>query len=138
MKKTIFNNKKLIASVIVVILGIVALLGYKSVVSTNINELNVEKEYTFIVRDVDNTFNNEYKFKTEESFLGKALANRGIIETDNRGTTRFVTAINGKKADSSKQEWWNLKINGENSTTGIDDTVINNGDRIEFVFTTGW
>ena len=96
------------------------------------------KEYTFIVRDTDNTFNNEYKFETDESSLGKDLDNRGIIETDDSGTTRFVTAVDGKKADSSKQEWWNLKVNGENSVTGVDDTIINNGDKIEFVLTTGW
>ena len=43
-----------------------------------------------------------------------------------------------KKADSSKQEWWNLKVNDENSVTGVDDTIINDGDKIEFILTTGW
>lgn len=138
MKKTSFNNKKIIVSIIVVLLGLAALLGYKSIVNKNMNEAKGLKEYTFIVRDTDNTFNNEYKFKTDESSLGKDLDNRGLIETDDSGATRFVTAVDGKKADSSKQEWWNLKVNNENSTTGVDDTIINDGDKIEFVLTTGW
>ncbi|NME83947.1 DUF4430 domain-containing protein [Clostridium sp. SM-530-WT-3G] len=132
------KNKKVIVSLIVIVLGIAALLGYRNVVNRKMNEANGTKEYTFIVRDTDNTFNNEYKFETDESSLGKDLDNRGIIETDDSGTTRFVTAVDGKKADSSKQEWWNLKVNGENSVTGVDDTIINNGDKIEFVLTTGW
>ncbi|HCW53284.1 MAG TPA: hypothetical protein DG753_06015 [Clostridium sp.] len=132
------KNKKVIVSLIVIILGIAALLGYKNIVNRKMNEANGTKEYTFIIRDTDNTFNNEYKFETDESSLGKDLDNRGIIETDDSGTTRFVTAVDGKKADSSKQEWWNLKVNGENSVTGVDDTIINNGDKIEFVLTTGW
>lgn len=132
------KNKKVIVSLIVIVLGMAALLGYRNVVNRKMNEANGTKEYTFIVRDTDNTFNNEYKFETDESSLGKDLDNRGIIETDDSGTTRFVTAVDGKKADSSKQEWWNLKVNGENSVTGVDDTIINNGDKIEFVLTTGW
>lgn len=138
MKKTFFSNKKVIVSLIVIILGIAALLGYRSVANRNMNQAKGMKEYTFIVRDTDNTFNNEYKFETEESSLGKDLDSRGIIETDDSGPTRFVTAVDGKKADSSKQEWWNLKVNDENSVTGVDDTIINDGDKIEFILTTGW
>lgn len=137
MKKTFFN-KKIIVSLVVIILGVAALLGYKGMVNKNLNDAKGLKEYTFIVRDTDNTFYDEYKFTTEESSLGKDLDNRGVIETDDSGATRFVTAVDGKKADSSKQEWWNLKVNGENSNTGVDETVINNGDKIEFVLTTGW
>lgn len=137
MKKTFFN-KKIIVSLIVVILGLAALLGYKSIANIKMNKAKGLKEYTFIVRDTDNTFNDEYKFTTEESSLGKDLDNRGIIETDDSGTMRFVTAVDGKKADSAKQEWWNLKVNGQDSNTGVDETVINDGDKIEFILTTGW
>lgn len=138
LKKTLLNNKKIIVSIIVVLLGLAALLGYKNIINKKMDASKGAKEYILVVRDVDNTFNNEYKFKTDESSLGKDLDNRGIIETDDSGATRFVTAVDGKKADSSKQEWWNLKVNDENSTTGVDDTVINDGDKIEFVLTTGW
>ena len=138
LKKILLNNKKIIVSIIVVILGLVSLFGYKSIINKKMDASKGDKEYILIVRDVENTFNNEYKFKTDESSLGKDLDNRGLIETDDSGATRFVTAVDGKKADSSKQEWWNLKVNDENSTTGVDDTVINDGDKIEFVLTTGW
>lgn len=130
------KNKKIIVSIIVLVLGIAALIGYKSIRLNN----NVEgtKEYTLIVRDTNNSFNEEFDFKTDETYLGKDLDNRNIIKTDDSGASRFVTGVNNIDADSSKQEWWNLKINGEDSMTGVDDTTINDGDKIEFILTTGW
>ena len=130
------KNKKIIVSLIVIAIAIFGLLGYK--VFVNSKQIQGQKEYTLIVRDSDNTFKDEFNFNTEEGSLGKDLDNRNLIETDNSGSSRFVTGVNGKKADASKQEWWNLKINGKDSQTGVDDTPINNGDKIEFILTTGW
>ncbi len=52
--------------------------------------------------------------------------------------TRFITGVDGLNADANKQEWWNLKINGKDSQTGIDDTAIKDGDKIELILTIGW
>lgn len=130
------KNKKIIVSLIIIVIAIFGLVGYKAFI--NSKQIQGQKEYILIVRDTDNTFKDEFNFKTEEGSLGKDLDNRNLIETDNSGASRFVTGVNGKKADASKQEWWNLKVNGENSQTGVDDTPINNGDTIEFILTTGW
>lgn len=130
------RNKKIIISLFVIVFAILGLVGYKAFV--NSKQIQGQKEYTLVVRDVNNTFKDEFNFNTEEGSLGKDLDNRELIETDNSGTSRFVIGVNGKDADASKQEWWNLKINGEDSQTGIDDTSINDGDKIEFILTTGW
>lgn len=136
MNKFSFKNKKLLVSLLIICLAIVGFAGYKFALSSK--QVQGTKEYTLTVRDTENTFNKKYEFKTEETSLGKDLDNRGIIKTDNSGTSRFVTGVDGKDADVSKKEWWNLKINGEDSQTGVDDTMINNGDNIEFILTTGW
>lgn len=130
------DKKSIIVSILVIFLAVAALFGYKAY----INSQKVEgiKEYTFVVRDVNNTFNKEYKFNTEETSLGKDLENRGLIAIDKSGSMPFVTGVDGIDADSSKQEWWNLKVNGENSNVNVNDTVINNGDKVEFILTTGW
>ena len=130
------DKKSIIVSLLVIFLAVAALFGYK----TYINSQKVEgrKEYTLVVRDVDNTFNKEYKFNTEETSLGKDLEERGLIVIDKSGSMPFVTGVDGIDADSSKQEWWNLKVNGENSNVNVNDTAINNGDKVEFVLTTGW
>jgi len=130
------KNKKIIVSLIVIVIAIFGMVGYRAFI--NSKQIQGEKEYTLIVRDTDSTFKDEFNFKTEEGSLGKDLDNRNLIETDNSGASRFVTGVNGKNADASKKEWWNLKVNGENSQTGVDDTPINDGDKIEFILTTGW
>lgn len=136
MNKFGFKNKKLIVSLLIICFAILGVAGYKFALSSK--QVQGIKVYTLTVRDTENTFNKKYEFKTEETSLGKDLDNRGIIETDNSGTSRFVTGVDDKDADVSKKEWWNIKINGEDSQTGVDDTMINNGDNIEFILTTGW
>ncbi len=61
-----------------------------------------------------------------------------IIVADTSQATRFITGVDGLNADANKQEWWNLKINGKDSQTGIDDTAIKDGDKIELILTIGW
>lgn len=131
------KNKKMLVSLLVVVIAIIGLIGYKTLM-INTKQVQGSKEYILVVRDSENSFKKEYNYKTEEVFVGKDLDVRGIIKTDNSGTSRFVTGVDGKEADGSKQEWWNIKINGEDSKTGIDEISINNGDKIEFVLTTGW
>lgn len=130
------NKSTIIVSLLVIIIAIAGVFGYKAY----INSKSVEgtKEYTFIVRDTDNTFCKEYKFKTNEASLGKDLADRQIITTEKNSGMTFVTGVDGREADSSKQEWWNFKINGQDSMVNVDDVMIVNGDKVEFVLTVGW
>ncbi|MBE6072096.1 MAG: DUF4430 domain-containing protein [Clostridium butyricum] len=130
------KNKQFIISIIVLILAIIGISSYKFYV--NSKAVAGLKEYKVIVTYTDNTFNEEFKIETEENSLGKDLNEKKLIEVENGPYGRFVTGVHGRKADESKQEWWNLVVNGENSSTGIDDVMINDGDIVEFILTTGW
>lgn len=136
MKNINLKNKQFIISIIVLILAIIGISSYKFYV--NSKAVAGLKEYKVIVTDTDNTFNEEFKIETEENSLGKDLNEKKLIEVENGPYGRFVTGVHGRKADESKQEWWNLVVNGENSSTGIDDVMINDGDIVEFILTTGW
>lgn len=136
MKNIILKNKKFIISIIVLILAIIGLSSYKFYV--NSKAVDGFKEYKVIVTDTDNTFNEEFKIKTEENSLGKDLDERDLIDVENGPYGRFLIGVHGRKADESKQEWWNVVVNGENSSTGIDDVMINDGDTVELILTTGW
>ncbi len=46
----------------------------------------------------------------------------------------FITSINGVKADSNK-EFWNIKVNGTDSTVGIKDLLPQANDVISFNLT---
>ena len=135
MKKSIFS-KKLITSLIVLIIALCGLVGYKAYV--NSKAISGIKEYTLIVTDTEGTFTDKLTFKTNETSLGDDLDKQGIIQFEKSSYGRFVTAVNGRKADASKQEWWNLIINEKPSTMGIDDVMINDKDEVKFVLTKGW
>src|SRR4030043_862061 len=54
------------------------------------------------------------------------------VEKTGEGKDAFVTAINGEKADSSKNEYWELIINGKSSQVGAGSYVVRDGDKIEW------
>ncbi len=135
MKKSIFD-KKIIVSLLVLIIAVCGIFGYKAYV--NSNAVYGMKEYTLIVTDTENSFNEKFELKTTESSLGDDLDKQGLIQYKKDSYGRFVTGVNGRKADDSKQQWWNLIINGESSQRGIDDVMINDKDEVKLVLTTGW
>ena len=136
MKNTILKNKKFIVSIIVLLIAVFGFAGYKFYI--NSKAVDGIKEYKIIVTDSDKTFSEELDVTTKEKSLGEDLDKRKLIESENGSYGRFVTEVNERKADESKQEWWNLVVNGESSSTGIDDVMINDGDTVEFILTTGW
>ncbi|CAI3613487.1 Conserved hypothetical protein [Clostridium neonatale] len=136
MKNTILKNKKFIVSIIVLLIAVFGFAGYKFYI--NSKAVDGIKEYKIIVTDSDKTFSEEFDVTTKEKSLGEDLDKRKLIESENGSYGRFVTEVNGRKADESKQECWNLVVNGESSSTGIDDVMINDGDTVEFILTTGW
>lgn len=136
-EKMNIKNKKILVSLLVIIIAAVGLLSYRTI-SLKSKQIVGIKEYTLVIRDSDNTFKKEYKYETEETSLGKELDNRKLIKTDDSGASRFVTSVDNKTADASKKEWWNIKVNGEDSQTGVDEIMIHSGDKFEFILTTGW
>ena len=50
----------------------------------------------------------------------------------------YVLTVDGETADEAQQQWWCLTKDGEMSPTGVDDTVIADGEHYEFELKTGW
>lgn len=57
------------------------------------------------------------------------LQEKTTIEQDKSG---LVTAINGRKADAKKKEFWAFYVNGEMAPVGPKEYVTKNGDKIEW------
>ena len=72
--------------------------------------------------------------ETTQKYLRGALDEKELIVLD--GT--FVTAVDGYTSDSSAQEWWKIRVNGEVAMVGVDEQIINDGDQIELILTVGW
>src|SRR3989344_6909905 len=59
-----------------------------------------------------------------------------VVETSGEGEMAFVTSIDGRAADSSKNEFWELVINGEPSQVGAGSYLVQEGDKIEWRIST--
>ena len=94
-------------------------------------EITVEILYD----DVDRTVIIE----TDEEYLRGALEQEGLIAGNESEYGLYITEVDGRAADESAQEWWCITKNGgEQVNTGVDSTVIEDGDKFELTLTTGW
>lgn len=76
--------------------------------------------------------------QTDADTLRGALEPDGIIQGDESEYGMFVKTVDGETADDSLQQWWCITKGGEQLMTGVDDTVIADGEQYEFTLTTGW
>ena len=80
----------------------------------------------------------EYKITTDATSLREALDEEKLIEGSGSDDTFFITGVNGRTADSSKEEWWCITKGGEEVFTGVNSIMIYNGDQYELTLMTGW
>lgn len=73
---------------------------------------------------------NTFSYKGEDGQDALTLLrSKTDVEQDKSG---LVISINGKKADSSKREYWAFYVNGELSSSGPKDYITKNDDLIEW------
>lgn len=118
-------NKKLILTVIAVLVLLLGVLGIKTTTNKNIQKGN--KTITInIVSKVDN-LNEKEEINTDEEKLGPVLLNKGFkIENG------MVLKINNIDLTNSDSEFWHITVNGEDAKVGVNDQLIKNGDVIKF------
>ena len=95
------------------------------------------KEITVQVVHADGT-SKEWEISTHSENLRGALEEQKLIAGDDSGATLFVTTVDGYTAEAANEEWWCFTKGGEVMMTGVDDTVISDGDRYEITLTVGY
>lgn len=135
MEKTQKSKKPLIIAAIVFVVLIVAGIVIWQVAAPKGTQ--GAKAYTFTVVDAEGN-ETVHELRTDEEMLGAALMNEGLIEGSESEYGLFVTKVDGIEADSSKEEWWCLTIDGEMSMTGVDSTPVEDGGKYEFTLTVGY
>lgn len=75
-------------------------------------------------------------FATEMVYLGDALEEKGLVKPGD-SSNGVVHTINGIKADSSENASWKLFVDGEEVTTGIYETKLQNGKNYRLEYTVG-
>ena len=79
-----------------------------------------------------------FEYTTDEDYLGGLHRDNGLISGSAGSAGFYVTTVDGVTADDSKQQWWKISQNGTDSTTGVDDMTITNGDTYTFTLTEGY
>lgn len=76
-----------------------------------------------------------FTIKTDKDNLEDALTEHGLISGEKGPYGMYVKFVNGIEADYDKTKaYWSLSKNGEYMTTGVGDTVIDDGEKYEFTY----
>ncbi len=131
-----FNNKKagIISLIILVVLVAGAYLAYQHFAPKAIDGAKT------ITISIDH-LNGEDKtltIKTDAEYLRGALEQEKLVEGTESAYGLWITAVDGETADESIQQWWGFTKSGKLVETGVDQTVIADGDSFEFSLHEGY
>jgi hypothetical protein len=98
---------------------------------------NFDKTITIEVIRENETL-KEVIIETNAKTLREACDEKKLIEGTESEYGLFVLTVDGITVDESKQQWWSITKNKQMVNTGVDSTVIADGEHYEFTLTTGY
>ena len=91
-----------------------------------------QTKFLFTVVDKEGNETN-FEINTDETIVGEALEELGLIEGEESELGLYVKAVNGITADYEvDQTYWAFYVNGEYGSTGVDTTKIEEGSTYMF------
>lgn len=132
MKKT---SKIIIALVVLAALIVGAFALYNAYMPEGVQG---DKHIAVEIIHGDGTTKDVAIITGSENLRGALEQEDGLIDGDDSEFGLFVTTVDGETADSAAQEWWCFTKGGEMLNTGVDDTMIQDGEHYEITFTVGW
>lgn len=117
----------IIAVAVLLVLVIGAFVAYKNLAPQPVTG---DKTIVFEVTHVDGT-QKDFTISTYSENLRGALEQEGLISGDESEYGLYVTTVDGETADSSLNQWWCFTKDGEMLMTGVDDTMITDGEHYE-------
>ena len=133
------KTKKIILTIAGVVFLIAAIAVMWFVYQANKPAPNAgTKSITVKVISERDSYNFEKQYDTDEEYLGDFLEHQGLIEFDTSTYGRFITGVMGYKANTDEQSWWNILVDGESTTMGVDEIAIANGSVYTLQLVIGW
>ena len=78
----------------------------------------------------------EFTYETDDEYLGELLTEEGLVEGETSEYGMYITKVDGEQAVfETDNAYWALYENGEYASTGVDQTVLDNGDEFSLVYT---
>ena len=127
-------NKKTVIAIVSIVVIVAALLTAYFVT----RPAPVEGGKTVTVEIKYDEVDKEVKITTSAETLADALREKNLIEGSESEYGLFITGVDGRTADDSKQEWWSITKNGEMTPTGADTTMIADGEHYELTLMVGY
>lgn len=91
-----------------------------------LGEGNAKFDFTAVDKEGNETL---FEIHTDRETVGEALTELGLIDGEKSEYGLYVKTVNGITADYDKDGvYWAFYVNGEYANTGIDSTVITDGD----------
>ncbi|MBO0431187.1 DUF4430 domain-containing protein [Enterococcus sp. DIV0660C] len=123
--------KKIIYSLVVVLVGLGILGGCNTIEKTTSSQLSASvqrQEATILLQEDGKEFaNQKVTFETGENLL-EVLQKTFKVEEE-KG---FITEIEGYKQDQTQQKYWLFTIDGESATKGAAEIELKPGQKIVF------
>ncbi len=132
MKK---SSKIIIALVVLAALIVGALALYNAYMPDGVSG---EKHIAVEIIHGDGSTKDLAIITDSENLRGALEQEEGLIAGDDSEFGLFVTTVDGETADSAQEQWWCFTKSGEMLMTGVDDTMIQDGEHYEITFTVGW
>lgn len=89
-------------------------------------------QFDFVVVDKDGN-ETEFEIHTDKETVGEALQDVELIAGEDSEFGLYVKTVNGITADyDTDGTYWAFYVNGEYASTGVDSTVITEGDVYSF------
>ena len=79
-----------------------------------------------------------FSIRTDAENLRGAMEQENLISGSESTFGLMVETVDGETADMDAQEWWGISKDGEMTPTGVDDTMIADGEHYEFTLNIGW
>ena len=121
------KKTKIISGVILALLVVAAVLA---LIFLHPDANPGSKEIVFQVTHSDGTVVN-FDIRTDSENLRGALEQRELIAGEEGPYGLYVTEIDGETADDGQRQWWCFTKDGEMLNTGVDDTMIADGEHYE-------
>lgn len=134
MEKKRTNKKLWILAAAVVILIAAFLLVYQNFAGRAVAGA---KELSISVIHGDGS-EKEFTLHTDQEYLRGALEEQKLISGTESDFGLYVLTVDGETVDESKQQWWMFTKNREQLNTGVDMTIVQDGEAYEITLKTGW
>lgn len=135
MKNFKKTSKIIIALVILAVLIVGAFALYNAYMPEGVQG---DKHIAVEIIHGDGTTKDIAIITDSENLRGALEQEEGLVDGNDSEFGLFVTTVDGETADSAAQEWWCFTKGGEMLNTGVDDTMIQDGEHYEITFTVGW